>query len=248
MALLNYFVLQNPITPTVSVSLGLVGTVAGLFAYFKNTYSIDRLGLSVAVALAVTVPTLAFTYTFSTLAYGVGFAFLAVAASFSLMRRQQAWWALAVACFLAAFAISVYQTFVFVLAMLALTGAVNSWGAKNPDPLTALWKLVAYVVGSVAIYLLVNYMVLKATSQDVRYVGQYIDLKGFFQHPVERSLASWQRVGGMLRLRSGSFGEHSVWLGSVVVVGVVFSLFLPLLKKQYGLFVRGSVIALGILG
>jgi hypothetical protein len=52
----------------------------------------------------------------------------------------------------------------------------------------------------------------------------------------------------MLRLRSGSFGENSIWLGSVVAVGVFFSIFLPLLKKQYGLFVRGSVIALGILG
>lgn len=247
MGLLNNFVLQNPITPAVSVLLGLAGTAAGLFVYFKNTYPIDRVGLSGVVALAVTVPTLAFTYTFSTLAYGIGFAFAAIAASFLLIRRQ-AWWALAAACLLGAFAISVYQTFVFVLAMFALAGAVNSWDGKKTYARGVSWKLLAYVLGSVAIYLLINYMVLKVTSQDVRYVGQFIDLKGFFEYPLERSRASFERVLKILRLRSDLFGEHSIWLGVVFSVAIVFSFIFPLLKRQYGLLVRGGVIALGILG
>ena len=244
MALLNYFVLPNPITPVVSVSLGLVGTVAGLFACLKDTYPIDRQGLSVAAALAITVPTLAFTYTFSTLAYGVGFAFLAIAASTSLIRRQASW-AFAVACLLGAFAISVYQTFVFVLAMIAFAGAIRAWDGKNP--VAACWKLIASVLGSVAVYLVVNYMVLKATSQDVRYVGQYIDLKGFFQHPWERSLASYGRVTEIFELRSNLFGEHSMWLAAVLAAAVLFSLISPLFKRQYCLSLRGGLILLGVL-
>jgi hypothetical protein len=247
MALLNYFVLQNPIVPAVSVSLGLVGTVAGLFTYFRSAYPADRLGLSAVVALAVTVPTLAFTYTFSTLAYGVGFAFLAISTGFSLMRRH-AWWSFALACLLTAFAISVYQTFVFVVAMLALASAVNSWDRNNPDVLGVLWKMLAYVLGSFAIYLFVNYAVLAAVGQEASYVGQYIDLKGFVEHPLERSLTSAQRVLKTLRLRSEVLGVHSIWLVSVVFIAISFSLVFPLLKRQYGLSLRAGVIALGVLG
>jgi hypothetical protein len=247
MALLNYFVLQNPIVPAVSVSLGLFGTVAGLFAYFRNTYQVDRVGLVGIVALAVTVPTLAFTYTFSTLAYGIGFAFLAIAASLWLI-RWRTWLGFAVACVLGAFAVSVYQTFVFVLAMLALAAAVNSWDGSKADAMSASRKLLAYVIGSVVIYVLVNYVVLKVVSQDVRYVGQFIDFRGLFEHPLERVQAASERVFKILTLRSGLFGEQSGWLGSVVLVAVVFSLVFPLLKRQYGLLLRGGVVALGILG
>ena len=246
MALLNYFVLQNPIGPAVSVSIGLAGTVAGLSIYFRNLYALDRLGLLVVVGLAISVPTLAFTYTFSTLAYGIGFAFLAIAIG-NLLVQKRVWWSLWAACLLAAFAISVYQTFVFVLAMLALADTVNVWGKKAADRVAVCKKLGIYVVGSVAIYLLINYLVLAATSQDVRYIGQFVDLKGFFEHPLVRSLASYERVLGIFRLRSGLFGEHSNWLGLVLLGAIFLSLVYPLLKSQYGLLLRSSAVWLALL-
>lgn len=245
MALLNFVVLQNPIIPAVSVFLGLAGTVTGLFLYFKS-YPLDRFGLSMVVGLAISVPSLAFTFTFSTLAYGIGFGFLAIAISHSLLHKQQ-WWALGAACFLSAFAISVYQTFVFILVMNAIIGTINLWSYKDTGRFSILKKFGTYVIGSVAAYFMLNSLVLTLVSQDIQYIGQYVDLKGFFSHPIERSLASYERVMGIFQLQPSLFGEHSNWLGIVVLVAILFSLVYPLLTKQYWLVLRASIISFSLL-
>ena len=246
MALLNYLLLQNPITPVVSVFLGVAGTAVGLFVYLNDTYKISRLGILSIAALAITTPTLSFVYTFSTLAYGVGFAFFALAVSNSLIFRRD-WGSLLIACLLAAFAISVYQTFVFVLAMFVVVHAVHNRAESRSAAFVLYKRLTVYFLGGVLAYLLVNYFALKAASMDTKYVGQFIDIKGLFQHPFQRIMASAGRVEDILRLRSRLFGIHSFWLSAVIFVSVVFSFVYPLLKKQYGKLLHAGAISISIL-
>ena len=123
MALLNFAIVQNPVIPVVSTFLGVVGLVLGIVLLLKNTFNINKIGILSITALAITTPTLPFTLTFSTLAYGVGFAFIALALSNALIYKNSVQSAF-LACLLAAFAISVYQTYVFAIAMLAI---IHAW-------------------------------------------------------------------------------------------------------------------------
>ncbi len=232
MALLNYVLLPNPITPVVSTFLGVVGIAFGLMFFVKDSFNLSQQGVLGVTALAVTTPTLAFTLTFSTLAYGVGCAFLAISISNSLIYRRT-WLSVILASMLAAFAISVYQTFVFVLVIFFV---VHAWRAHDESGFgnNVIYKhLAIYVFGSLVIYFLINLIVLKVVSLDVKYVGQFVDLRGFIHNPLEKITVSSGRVFNILRLNEGFFGIHSVWLGVVLFLSIIFSLAYPFINKDY---------------
>ncbi len=231
MALLNYALLPNPITPVVSTFLGVIGTALGVMFFVKDSFNLNRQGVLVATALAITTPTLAFTFTFSTLAYGVGCAFLVIAIGNSLIYRRTLL-GVVLASVLAAFAISVYQTFVFVLVMFVV---VHVWRAHAESGFnnSVIYRYLAfYVVGSLLIYFCINFLVLKAASLDIAYVGQFVDLGGFIQNPIEKILVSLDRVFNVLSLHPGFFGIHSVWLGVVLLLSIIFSLAYPLINRD----------------
>lgn len=231
MAFLNYALLPNPITPVVSIFLGVTGMAVGMMFFVKDSFKVSRLSIVSITALAITTPTLAFTYTFSTLAYGVGCAFLAISISNSLIYRRN-WLSVFFASVLAAFAISVYQTFVFVLVIFIV---VHVWRAHAESGFgnNAIYKhLAVYISGSLLIYFLINLLVLKVASLDIEYVGQFLDLRGFIQNPLEKILVSADRVFNVLRLHPGFFGIHSVWLGVVLLLSIIFSFAYPLLKRD----------------
>lgn len=246
MALLNYLLLPNPITPVVSMFLGVIGTVLGIMLFINDSFKVNRQGLLSITALAITTPTLAFTFTFSTLAYGVGCAFLAIAISNSLIYRQT-WRGVLLACFLAAFAISIYQTFVFVLVMFVLVRVWRVHAESNSKDITLYRHLAIYFFGSMLVYLLFNFIALKVASLDIKYVGQFIDLEGFFQSPLQRTIASAERVVDILRLRPSFFGIHSVWLSIVLLVSIIFSFAYPLLNKLYDKILHGGAILITVL-
>ena len=232
MALLNYALLPHPITPVVSTFLGVIGTALGVMFFVKDGFNLSRQGVLVATALAITTPTFAFTLTFSTLAYGVGCAFLAMAISNSLIYRRTLL-GVVLASMLAAFAISVYQTFVFVLVMFVV---VHVWRAHAEYGFAnnVIYRYLAfYAVGSLLIYFGINFLVLKAASLDIAYVGQFVDLGGFIQGPIEKIFVSADRVFHVLSLHPGLFGIHSVWLGIVLFLSIVFSFAYPLINRDY---------------
>lgn len=246
MALLNYVLLPNPITPVVSMFLGVIGTVLGLMFFIKDSFKISRQDVIGITALAITTPTLAFTFTFSTLAYGAGCAFLAISISNSLIYRG-AWLGDLLACLLAAFAISIYQTFVFVLVMFVLVHVWRAHAESNSSNITIYKHLAIYVFGSLLIYFLFNLLALKVASLDIKYVGQFIDLKGFIQNPLQKSLASAERVLDVLRLHPGLFGIRSVWLSVVLLVSITFSFAYPLLNKDYYKLLHAIAILVAVL-
>src|SRR5690606_27521227 len=145
---------------------------------------------AVIAALAVSMPTLPFALTFSTLSYGVGFGFIAVAFSSSLVTGKHSWSALILACILGAFAISVYQTFIFALSMLA---AFHLWRCYSDEETFCgkrFARPVAFVLGAMVLYLVINAITLRWISADIKYVGQFVDIQGLFQDPLGRILKS----------------------------------------------------------
>lgn len=241
MALLNYLILPNPILPAVSIFLGLLGTAMGLFLYLRSNLSFDRLGLSVIVALAVTTPTLAFTYTFSTLAYGIGFGFMAISLGL-LALRGTTWRGFGCACILSAFAISIYQTFVVALSMFASVYLLNLWRNRDLRALKTSLKLMAYLALSVLLYLMINYLMLRASSLELTYVESYVNLGKFLANPVGRIIKACKRVYALLALDTSLFGEHSCWLGISVLMSIFFSIWTPLRGLQF----RQTFFCLGI--
>jgi hypothetical protein len=232
MAFLNYFLLPNPITPVVSIFLGVIGTVIGLMFFIKDSFKGDRVDILAVTALAITTPTLAFTFTFNTLAYGVGCAFLAISIGNSLIYRRT-WLGVLIACVLSAFAISIYQTFVFVLAMFVI---VHVWRAhidSNFSKFVIYRHLFIYLFASLLIYFMISSLVLKVASLDIKYVGQFVDLKGFIENPQKKILTSISRVFDIFRLHPGLFGLRSVWLSVVLLISIIFSIAYPLFNKDY---------------
>ena len=246
MALLNYILLPNPITPVVSMFLGVIGTVLGVMLFIKDSFKVNRQDVLSITALAITTPTLAFTFTFSTLAYGVGCAFLAISISNSLIYRQT-WRGVLLACFLAAFAISIYQTFVFVLVMFVLVRVWRVHAESSSDDVTLYKHLAIYFFGSMLIYFMFNLLALKVASLDIKYVGQFIDLKGFLQDPLKRTMASAGGVVDILILRPSLFGTRSVWLSVVLLASIMFSIAYPLLNKHYDKVLYGGAILIAVL-
>lgn len=246
MALLNYVLLPYPITPVVSMFLGVVGTVLGVMFFIKDSFKVNRQGVIGITALAITTPTLAFSFTFSTLAYGIGCAFLAISISNSLICRQAGRGVLP-ACFLAAFAISIYQTFVFVLVMFVLVRVWRIHAESNSNAIALYKHLAIYFFGSLLIYFLFNLLALNVASLDIKYVGQFIDLKGFIQNPLQKSFASAERVLDVLRLHPGLFGIRSVWLSVILLVSIIFSFAYPLFNKDYYKFLHAIATSIAVL-
>ena len=233
LALLNYVLVQNPIVPVVSIFLGLLGLVIGMISLLRRTFEINHTGTLSIVALAITTPTLPFTFTFGTLAYGVGFAFLALSASNILIYKKTPK-AVVLACFLAAFAISVYQTFVFALAILAI---VHAWRYRTEASTNLLDNCKfsgLYLFGSIAFYLLINYVAIKAASIEIKYIGQFIDVNGFLHNPIHKTLTSSKHIVEIFSLEPNLFGIHSIWLSVTMLASFVFSIFYPIFNKRYG--------------
>lgn len=247
MALLNYVLVQSPIVPVVSIFLGLAGLVIGMILLLRKTFEIDQVGILSITALAITIPTLSFTLTFGTLAYGVGFAFLALSISNILSYRKN-WQSFALACLLAAFAVSIYQTFVFALAMLAVVHAWRSRTGSDAGALNGPILSAIYFFGSVVAYLLINTAAIRVASLDIKYVGQFIDINGFLHGPIYKVTASFGRLVEIFSLRPNLFGISSIWLGATVLASIVFSFIFPILHGRYrALWHTGSILIVVIL-
>lgn len=245
MALLNLAVVPNAVVPVVSVFLGVIGLVLGIALLLKTSFKINRIGILSITALAITMPTLPFSFAFSTLAYGVGFAFVALALSNVLIYRNS-YRSVILACFLAAFAISVYQTFVFALAMLAV---IYVWREPADSTTTVFEKYKyssIYFFGGVLTYLILNFVALKVASSDVVYVGQFVDLNGFFHSPVQRSMVSFGRIKEIFSLNPGMFGIHSMWLNVILYASIIFSFTYTLLNKSYSTFLSIGAILIAV--
>lgn len=232
MAVLNFFLLQNPIAPVTSTFLGVSGVALGVLIFTRNAFRIEGAGLITVTSIAATIPTLAFTLAFSTIAYGIGVGFLALAIGHSFLRQERPI-ALLFACLVTGFALGVYQTFVFAVLMMA---AVTVFWRDDESKLGFVGRggyPATYCVGSIATYLMLNWMALRVAPLDAKYLGQFVDIHGFLQNPIARSTSSLIRNVQIFQLDAKLFGNHSVWLGVFVLLALALSILSPLLRRDY---------------
>lgn len=232
MALLNYLLVPNPIVPVVSLFVGVLGLIVGVSSLLKSLFVLDRLGLAALTALAITIPTLSFSFTFSTLAYGIGVGFVALAGANWLLFRG-GWKSVAIASLLAGFAIGIYQTFIFVMVMIAIVQVCRACTIENINGLAVIKKPAIFVLGGGVSYVLINWGMLKVLHVDLAYVGQFIDIQGLIQNPMSRLSRSFHRWWEIISLIPSDFGIRSIWLSCLILVSLTMALVYPLFKRNY---------------
>lgn len=231
MALMSYVLVPNPVAPVTSLFVGLLGFVLGVSFLMKSLFVLDRLGIAAITGLAVSIPTLAFSFTFSTIAYGIGVGFVALAGANWLL-SQGALKSVVMASFLAGFAIGIYQTFVFVVAMIAVVHVWRAYTIENVDCFMSIRKPAIFIFFGVVLYGLINLFVLKSLNIDIKYVGQFIDIQGFVGNPIPRLVGSFQRWNEIISLSPNKFGIRSIWLGALVLASFAMVIAYPIYKRN----------------
>jgi hypothetical protein len=211
--------LPSSVVPVVSTALGVGLLVLSLWLTVERAFGADRCGSICAVAVAITVPVLPFTMSFATLAYGVGFASLAAAGFILSIRRATHVAQFAIAALLAAFAISIYQPMIFVLAALVVVDLCRT-DLELADK--ARLRGVITLVAALGLYFLIDQIMRRVLQADMtQYVGSFIDLKGLLAHPVDRIARATQNTWSVFRVATAFFGLHSSWLGLFMLVALL---------------------------
>jgi hypothetical protein len=208
LALLQWLVLPQPITSTVSAALGLIGLGCGL--YLGLSRILPPLALLCAVLIGITTPALVFLLGFKGLGFSCGIAWLCVGVfpqlALSASRRS-----MAVAILLGALALGVYQTMLLALAFLTVAWlygrllAGEGWPAIGRDAL----RLASSIAASCALYLVVDFAARHITGNTLYYVQSRVDLAGLAAHPLQRLDASYTQVREILSTSPRLYGSSA---------------------------------------
>lgn len=248
MALLSYILIPKTIVPAVSVSLGLFGTTAGILTIIRSSFVIDRAGLLFITALGITIPTFPFIFTFSSIAYGIGAGFIAISLGNSLTFHRDIKTTI-LACLLAGFAISIYQPFVFAVAMVAILQIWHFCATAEYKISNDAIKFPAlFLFGGIAAYLLVDIIVRKLFQINITYVGGFVDINGFLNTPIKKLLDSFGRYIDIISLNKNKFGIHSVWLLISVSLSYAFIFAYAFAKRKHYAAIGLSAIVLSVTG
>jgi MFS family permease len=220
MAAVSVLLVPRPVGPVVSTALGVLGFAFAL-QIFVRTLTDRRTVVLLAVAFAAVFPTLPFLLSFSTIAYGVGIgAFCAVLAFRILVSggppRRFVW-----AVGLYAFAVAIYEPFVFALPVMALL-YVASTGLRQRQSGAAAWlptaQALACTVGAVIVYGVILWLARAATGvADSTYVAGQIDVAGLLADPVTRLRESLRFVVQVLDADPQVFRGHTRYVGPALL-------------------------------
>lgn len=216
MGVLSAFI-PSTVVPVVSPMLGVTITSLAWWHILSKTFDISRLNASLAVAVGITIPVLTFSITFSTLAYGIGFANLSLAVfSNQLVKGGKNW--IYIGSLAGAFAISIYQTFIFSIFTICLfavymEGTV-SWKSTGK-------KVFCLIAGALIIYVSTDWLIRTVLNSNLLYVGGFLDIAGFFNSPIDRLARSANTVMNIIMLSAEKFGLHSPWLAITLLFSVL---------------------------
>ena len=204
--------LPNPVVPVVSTGLGVGLSGIAWWLVCRRTLVMGPWSATAFASLAATTPIFAYLYSFSTIAYGIGIGALA-ALVFAEGIASLRWRYRIGGVIAGATSIAVYDTFVAVLAALAVVVMI-----KRPMVRSAALALAGVVaafiasrvIGAVASWLL-------SVPQSV-YVSGSFDFQGFLAHPLRRAEDSVDQVWQVLSLQTQRVGLHSPYLAVTVIV------------------------------
>lgn len=200
--------IPSTVVPVVSPMLGIVLSLLSWWWLLRNIYGLDNLAITLSLAVAITFPVLAFSITFTTLAYGIGVGnvFLVLFVNYISRKELSNYFG---AILSGAIAISIYQTFLFGVAILALFEIYRN---HEKQTIRSVLRIIVAVAGSVIAYIIIDYLVRKISGVNLKYVGGFIDVTGVLNNPAEKLHASIKHVVQIIGLSSGKFGLHSPWL------------------------------------
>lgn len=213
MGLLSYVVLPHPVTPVVSTALGVSGIAIGMLIVIKSIFNMDRIGILSITALGATIPTFPFILVFSGNGYGIGIGFITMSIANLLIQNKNIH-SLITACLLAAFAISVYQTFVFILAILVIT-QIWYFHIKSENTNLSVYHAtypILFFLGSVTIYLGVDFIFQQTFSTKSAYISNIIDITEFISNPLNEISFAYNQLLDIINLEPKFVGIQSIWL------------------------------------
>lgn len=241
------FFLSSTVVPTVSPMLCLFLSSISWWFLLTKLYKISRFASCLSICVALTFPTMAFSITFSTLAYGLGVANVCLLI-FAYYLRKGKFSDLGVAAFFGGFAIGIYQTFIFAIAALALFEIITNIREFSR---AKICKIVCASVFSVLIYFLADLFLRFCFDVDLKYVGSFVDLGGFFGNPLGRMSESFISLIETLGLATKKFGSNSPWLYIVFCLiflsSIARSVQLPIRVRMIYLCAIVSIILIPVL-
>jgi hypothetical protein len=220
MAALSGLLVPRSVGPVVSTVLGVLGFVFAL-QIFVRTLTDRRTVVLVTVVFAATFPTLPFLLSFSTIAYGAGIGALCAALAFRILVKDSPVRRLVWVVGLYAFAIAIYQPFLFALpVMVLLYVACNGLHQRLSRP--AVWLTAAQAlgcaVGAVIVYSAVLWLARAATGVEASpYIAGQIDVAGLLADPTTRLRESLSFVVKVLDADPQVFRGHARYVGPTLV-------------------------------
>lgn len=206
--------LPSPVTPAVSTGMAVAASGAAWWLLSRKFLQMTPWQSAFAATLAGTVPTLAFIFSFSTVAFAIGIGNLLLV-GFVVGLSSPSWKHRGLAVLAGGAAIGIYDT--FALSIVAL-GVAYIW-------LRATWGSAALAVAaSVLSYAisttLVTVVGLILNQPRSAYVGNFFDVPGLVDRPLERLSTSLADTWDTISLSSERFGLHSPWF--VIVLALLF--------------------------
>jgi len=241
--LLSY-VVPHPVTPAVSTALGVSGIAIGMLIVLKSIFDMDRIGILLVTAIGATIPTFPFILVFSGNGYSIGIGFITIAIANLLIQNKNIH-SLIKACLLAAFAISIYQTFVFVLAILIIT-QIHYFHIKSENANLSVDHTmypILFFLGSVTLYIGVNFIFQQTFSTKSAYISNIIDITGLISNPFNKISFAYNQILDIINLEPKFFGIKSIWLKIALLTSL--TVIIVNLFKQFR-FTIGVIIVVAI--
>lgn len=233
MYLLSFFI-PTTIVPVVSVFIGLVVMLISFWFLMTKIFDLDNLSASLAVSLAITVPSLFFIFMFSTIAYAIGIGYLCIllVAHFLLRGGKTD---LVIAGLIGSFSIAIYQPF-FILILIII---IAVWVYCPDEQLFRRIKngLIVFII-SLPAYFIINrlFSFLLEDQNTLSYVFKHVNFEfGAILRSVHKS---WDIFWDIITLDEKKFGIHHPWLAILYLLTIGITIYSVLVNSKKYKIVR----------
>lgn len=218
MAILNTILLKQTVLPVVSSAIGVAGMAGGLYLFLASILK-SRIAILAGIVLGLSFPTLAFALTFSTLAYGIGVGAICTAVFLGHSYADNYGKRLTAICF-GAFAISIYQPFIFtiIVLMLCVTFKKLTDTESAASAWTTLLRTFISLAASIILYAVIDRAIRYGLNIQIGYVQSFVDLPGLLANPIPRIGAATFRVLNVFRISPVLFGTSAALVTTVLLL------------------------------
>lgn len=179
MAILN-LIIPYTVIPVISLLIGIFTIGSSMLITTTAINGKFTIASFLASCLAFVFPTLIFILSFSTISYGIGFGFLAASVGSLLFDKRRYLWSI----ILFGFAISIYQSFTFLIITILSFQILNDHlkATKKPYPLLSLTLV---LLGGLTFYYLVQKLSILFSGLEITYLSNFLSLGSLIKEPLK---------------------------------------------------------------